>query len=789
MASLDFHPDCHFPFVYAEPPPGQEQNEWQKGLKAGKHLELLVGKLRTLDVTTAQPFIIPKEYTVSKEAYATPKPFRAMAKKGNPTFRARTRIAKEVVQAAYTLLPEDVKKVAWERAQDLALVDAGAEATLGRLLQYYPKRGPVHLVPVTRAEAERAWREELGATLCDPEAMQLLREDEAIERLAFSGPEGSRRVHMNVRAGNGFPVHGTANDPEALKIVLGLADMVRGELEQAHSEDPIRGVELWMRQQERERPWLVALQGKAKGDYYKGEKVQNKMLRFYNNLGRQMSLNIQTGSQVLEEIAQSVLSDPVNNHSASGVALNHGGAGALVQALSTQLAQHNKAHVRMGDDSWVQMLLQGDDDVLLMFALDCSSFDLTQHNRVTQEIHGVLRKIFARVEPIAAALLHTYQRSRLVVVMLTLAYHLTHGGPSGLPLQSKVNGALMGVAIARVTSKLEALQDGGYVIDEEVVGEVVKEAGDELGLTVKLEQCSFTRIPPATNPLEYALARQPFLFIGYNFYYEHRVLSVYADLPRTLAQMRYPTLTWEPDKGRHDVMEVARAASTMLAWGRPTGELQPAFDAARALCLSKLDALLAAGGDVDADKLRWAVFVSPFLDEEEAEEQRASLKGLRGALARHWDTMWLEDGSVSSAEPELEVETPPAVVPTEADSAAGRLAPPTRKPTDKTAGRNPNTKVFAPAKPPRNPMTRVHENAGYTRAGVREADLNAVAQEVADRQEAEEYLRQQLAELVGRRRAEGDYDSDGERLSDLSEGSAERYLDEGRYKSLHEEAL
>lgn len=781
-------PDCHFSFMYAAPATERElkakKNKWELSMADAKNLDLLVPQLSALDMEVREPFVIPREHTVDVTAFQTTKPFFAMAKKGRVATRPRTDHARDVCNVAYPLLPSRWKALVREKALDLALVDGGAEFTIGRLLKAYPAKGSRVARPITRKEAQVAWREEVGAILTDTAHFETYTtEDERRPYPLFTTEVGGRAVRVNLKASNGFPVLGKGDDEEAREKYLRLAVSVRGELEVAYKEDPVGGVWRWLRRAELERPWLVALQGKAKADYYSAEKTEKKMLRFYNAMGRQMMLNIQSATQVVEDLAESVLDAP-GNRSSSGVALNRGGAAKLVEALEQQLASDERGHTRMGDDSWVVIQFAG---FLLEFALDCSNFDLTQHADLTEEVHKEGRAIDSRVDPIAAQLLYAYRRQRLVVAMLRLAYQFKHGGPSGLPGQSKVNGVIMGVAIARGTDEIERRVNGGADPTAELVAAVLAEVGRGMGIAIKLEQYRLTPLTTTmaeARPVRYSLSRAPFLYLGYYFYAEDGVVAAHADMPRSLAQMRYPSLKWTKSKDETRTLEVARLASTVLSWGRPTKELRPSFDAIKFELLKRLTAEITVHGDYEDARLRWAVHMGAAAgDEESLSLTLGSLSGIKRALERTWDQLWLEDNSSGATE---EISTIVRTTPVARLDLRPTAKPASRQPTNKTAGRNPNTKVFAPALPPRNPMARVHENAGWIRDRVAGFSPDDDLAEVADR-----YALEQLAleaEAARKREEDREYedfyasDDEEERRGQLLDSQqAEQYLDHDRW--------
>jgi len=366
----------------------------------------------------------------------------------------------------------------------------------------------------------------------------------------------------------------------------------------------------------------VAVRGKAKADYYAQEKVVEGRMRFYNAFPRQMMLNMQTATQVLELNAKHIGQN--SSHSGIGMSLVRGGAAELVAALQRQLDEDlTRAYVHVGDDSWV-ILKQGAE--MCMFALDCSNFDLTQHGAVTEAVHQEVRTELARVDKVAADLWYAYARERLVVTTGSIVRRWKHAGPSGMPLQSKVNDMLMDVMSARV---VEALQGS---LDEEVIVKVLNDTGEGMGFAVRLEQYWRGR----TVSMVESLTQCPFLFVGYHFHVRDGSVRVHCDVPRMMAQLPFPALKWVATKGELQVTEAMRLGSISLNLGMPTAELEASFAEFRSAAVELLEDTIRRFGDRDDPKLRWAVMENPL-----AESTKPSLEGLLTAVKRDPAELWM----------------------------------------------------------------------------------------------------------------------------------------------------
>lgn len=444
--------------------------------------------------------------------------------------------------------------------------------SFGRLEMYLARDnqlGGRRLKPPTRAEAELSLKSSGLTAGCNYTPKELYAE------------EAEHALRINVSASNGLPVMGSF-EGEAAVMVSALYERCLKELRGLASGLPRKqAVEavverVWNMGTDPETLPLVACLGKVKADMYKLDKVRAGQLRFYNVVPRQMAMIMMRATQTVEEQAESLL-DSHDVHTFSGVTLNYGGADRLVAQLENQLALEGRAFAHMGDDSWVAVQVRSDDGPkLVMFALDCSSFDLTQHASVTEPIHEVLRDRLAEVDPVAAGVWFAYMRMRTVVTAKSVAKRWQHGGPSGTPMQSKVNGMLMDVAIRRVLQSIP----GDWIPDEEHLAAILKDVGGRLGLVVKLEQYHVTACA-AQRPIAQALRERPFLYVGYYFYNERGFVQVFCDLPRAMSGMLYPTRQWVGDKGQLEAQEAVRLGSIVLTMGVPPAACEKAHAAMR----------------------------------------------------------------------------------------------------------------------------------------------------------------------------------------------------------------
>lgn len=588
---------------------------YQAFAKEHRKIEQAQALLMKLDMEVVGTIVIPRSLTLDSRVLASNDQSFALAKKGLPIPRVRTAMAKGLANKVFGDLPFTgfaSQEIVANAMRSKVYVDGGAEGALGRLLKAYPRRGIRPAFPVSVDEA-RAAVVRSGAVLRHLPASYLT-------PFPLVAKDHEVAVKVNPKSENGFPVLEKWETPGAAEMAMRLAVTVREELLRTGD------VVTWVREAESSRPWLVAVKGKAKADYYSQEKVVGGCMRFYNAFPRQIVMNMAVATQVLDMHSRSILDDPLTVRTAIGVSLAHGGAGDLVEALQLQLQHDKQAYVHVGDDSWV-ILKRG--TRVCMFALDCSNFDLTQHGDVTKAIHDEIRAELRAVDKAAADLWYAYARERIVVVAGSLVRRWRHAGPSGMPLQSKVNDALMDVMITRTLQKLS-----GEDLSEATVATAVSSAGGGMGFVVRLEQYW---LGDAESLFE-ALQQRPFLFIGYYFHVRGREVQVCCDVPRTLAQVPFPSLKWCKQQEELEVMEAMRLGSIALNLGMPTRELETAFETFRWEAATLVERAIQRAGDVEHPRLRWAVQENPVAL---AVDVAPTLSGLLRALARDPRQLWL----------------------------------------------------------------------------------------------------------------------------------------------------
>lgn len=667
--------------------------------KNGKDLNKWRAEFQDVDVEPFRTIVIPKALSVIDEVHQKAGDVYATAQTQKLNLRVRSKQAHRVLSRTFRQLPENsgrypflTRRVIGARASVTLSASGGTIYSMNRLTKYLPKKNETIREPVTRAEAAEA-AERCGLLLNHLAADQI-----APYPLVYT--EGVENMKINTKSDNGYPVGGKMTEELAASKVYGLAKTIRQQaVEIAKTRGP-RALYAWVREQEETHPELWVLKGKTKGDYYKKDKLGAGMLRFYNAFGRQVVLNMQVATQVLEKQSQKITDNPSKYRSGLGISLVRGGAEELVDAMQIQLDEHTKAYVHVGDDSWVAIVARGK---IVFFALDCSSFDLTQHGRCTQEVHSVIRAELERVDAVAANLWHAVARERLVTLVGGAVVRMKHAGPSGMPLQSKVNDVLMDVMITRT---LERGTDDDW-LDPERLDALLQDVGGGMGFSVRLESYTVSN----AGTLKEALAENPFLFIGYYFYTEEGKVRVVADLPRSMAQMPYPSQAWVKKEHELEVLEAMRLGSVYMSQGIYPSEGRQAQEAFKLTVEEMLEDVIRKYGDVHDDSLLFAVS-----GDVHGPAPIASLSGLLAAIRRPLEPLWeKEPEMVGTSEfltgdwaTEVEREERERGADRPRDETAGikpvairHKAVPTHPATWENWGRPPPTAVWGPNKPPK----------------------------------------------------------------------------------------
>lgn len=695
--------------------------------------------LKGKDMEVRSAIVLPKERCVDVSVTNTPKEVLAKAAKGSLRPRVRTVDGKGGANAIYSLLPVEgfgpfTKEGVSVAMKDKFFMSGGAEYTLGRLQLAYPSIGSgARLVPPSITEVAGALRGS-GVAVSKYDLPRA-----AFRSYPIVAPEGEVGVSLNAKSDNGFPVLGKWDTPGAQEKILELVAQMRADFSK-HSDIPAR-----IRELELTEPSLVTLQGKAKSDYYPMAKIENFQLRFYNVVPRQLMLIMQMGTQPFEAMCRT-MADDKNVRTAMGSTLTRRGATAMVAHLDRQFddTRVSFGYVHAGDDSWLAgRVLTSEGEFAIMCDLDCSNFDLTQHSAVTKPVHDAFRRELQPFDRVAADVWYALMRERQVAVAGTVIRTFKHAGPSGMPLQSKVNDVLMEILLARTVrvfiawhhnfrsgaptqfGTAPALPSVAEV--EAALRRIAFAEAEKMGFVLKLENFGSVLLSSSTRatPVRTYLAHRPFKFIGYYFFappdpsYPGEV-RVFTDLPRTMAQMPYPSLKWMAPKDVK-ITEAMRLGSMLIAMGIPPPVLEPAIASFERYVVGLIEAAIAAHGDVPDKRLRWAVSENPFAGPTEA-----SLTGLLRAV-RNRKGLWLDSAELPATsvlvpvkfswadqmdfpdEPELwaPFQAPKALPPVPAEEfplpRAGPLRErpkPTHPPTLRNDGRPPPTAVWGPDKPP-----------------------------------------------------------------------------------------
>lgn len=616
----------------------------------------------------------------------------ATAQGGLVAPRRRTHTAMMVASAFYSKMEpwyEVSKETVASRCENVIYCQAGTQSTLGRLVAYYPKKNRVkrELVRVSAEEAQESI-ERCG-----------LRMSAKFEPLHFRGD--GPMVSVNADAENGFPFMGKWSDELTHPPILEKAAEIERALEDAYAKNPREGVWKWLRAMEASPETLkyVCLRGKCKADPYKKEKLTGKMMRFYNVFPRQVLLNLMRVTQVMDGASKHISKTDTRLKSAIGLSLVREGAQELVDALEASVTDDGVGYVHVGDDSWVVMEWDG---IYYLFSVDCSSFDLTQEASVTEEVHIAIRKELEKIHAPTAKLWYAYARERCVVTVNSQVYRWKHAGPSGFPLQSKINDMLMDVYLRRVIGRITEGLLKGQGITRNIVAGAMGVVGKEMGLVARLED--YYEAPASS--LREALALNPFKFIGFHFYVEEGKVYVVADIERQLSQIQYPSSFWV-EKEELKQMEAVRLAGVFVSLGRPPAAWVKSFEAYRGVVAKQLETLI--GKDHGLKWLPENAFVGV------SGEDVKSIIGLLGAVVRDWDILWGHEGELVADTYLLGREVLVTENLIKPEKGLAPIKPPTHPVTFRNLGRPPPVVRWAPDKPSRAYATTLEKVSGFLR--------------------------------------------------------------------------
>jgi len=615
----------------------EEQRRWDNFADRRKEISVVQGFLTSsLAMDIAPTVILPRELVCDQQMLKQKRPLVAMAACEPIVLRKRTASAKAVANAIFSAVPKTGVKPVWrqdkiaERNANMLFASAGTEYALGRLRDNYPRVGST-VKAITRSEAIRAIRN------CGIDTAEV--EESLRTPIPLNPQYGEEHLRMNIHADNGFPVRGTMADPGCATMVLQLATDLRMMFVQAQRTGGREAVVALVRALEEGKPHLMLVRGKAKADMYSMEKIKEQKMRFYNAFPRPLVLNMQVATQRLEFLKRHVL---YSGNSAQGLPLVRGGADDMVRAMQLQMDRKSHAYVHVGDDTFIAVRCRFG---VMLLSLDCSNFDLTQHAELTREVHEGLYRELAMIDPTAASVWYALARERLVVVARSVVRRFRHAGPSGMPLQSTVNDVLMEVLCDRLIAAWPKDDIYYEVLERADLDALIQRVGREMGFKVRLEEVYAT----GGSSIELALEESPFLFLGYRWYrHPSERVAVFADLPRAVTQMQYPTASWMK-KEELVTLEAVRLASIIMSMGVPPPELREAYEAGRFAAAELLETALQQGVPASIDnKVAW------FTQEGVAGLELAdkSVRGLFAALRRDPEDLWLTPIDVGVSLPE-----------------------------------------------------------------------------------------------------------------------------------------
>jgi len=378
-------------------------------------------------------------------------------------------------------------------------------------------------------------------------------------------------------------------------------------------------------------PYLFAVQGKCKSDFYPRKKL-GKAQRFYNVVGAQNSLVMRQATQGFEGRSKNVFDDPLFFTNAQGISFAHGGADALIDSLDAAYQTARLVYSHCGDDT-LSFTGNPNSNWMVGFTFDLSNFDFTQQAEITADIDAeIARRLWAISAP-AALLWYAFRRKRLTVMAHTVPVWLNQGGPSGLNLQSKVNSVISEILWGRLTLGLQKFTNLEKPPTEADFSAVIERTCTGMGLVGRLETFY---VEKALTVRDF-IRQRPMLYLGFYLHYREDLDRIvpFADPPRTLAQIRYPTTKHVGLKENFQLAERVRVASCVLGMGIPPQGEEKAFGA---LLLYAKKGLSTVDDNFALPSMTWLLS-----QVEGGPERQKNVEGLKRALDRIED-IWLKGG-------------------------------------------------------------------------------------------------------------------------------------------------
>jgi len=253
---------------------------------------------------------------------------------------------------------------------------------------------------------------------------------------------------------------------------------------------------------------------------------------------------------------------------------------------------------------------------------------------------------------------------------------------------------LMRILISRL---LVHLKVDGEAPSEEALERSISSVAGGLGLVVRLEQYMVLPVESVREALEI----RPFLYVGYYFHIMGDRVAVFADFPRAVVGLQYPTIRWIKDPAEVNAMEAVRLGSVVLSMGEPPAHMEAAMARARSVVIGRLEREAKNTGARVGAAFQESAY-GPHLEEK-------SMLGLARALRRPVSAVWGDVVVVRVAEA-LQLPRPiRCPVPRERIAECADTHAPTRL----NDGRPPSRVVWAPNRPPqeRERVMRVRRGA------------------------------------------------------------------------------
>jgi hypothetical protein len=276
-----------------------------------------------------------------------------------------------------------------------------------------------------------------------------------------------------------------------------------------------------------------------------------------------------------------------------GVNFSGGGLSKFLAIVEMHCRTRGYFYTHVGDDTMIWFYTI---DGVVGFSLDCSSFDITQHATISNDIDMMIYDTMLPINPVAA---YVYRRvtidDKKVVLHGKSAFKFKHMGLSGTHMQSEKNDIHMDLICMDLMDMIEASY--GFIVDMEgchrlnATNEILNEdtlrgfaerAATMNAVVIKLADY----VVSDKMTVRECMSVKPFLFCGTEMYVRGDTgeAHLHLQIPRFCTNLLYPN-KYIVDRKEFKVIESLRLLACFACVGVPIQSEANAFTAGLSLAV------------------------------------------------------------------------------------------------------------------------------------------------------------------------------------------------------------